>query len=76
VHTRLSLTHIFKEADKQRLRACETLDDVKTLVGEDTFNHAIQRFDALNEQVIELYEHKARSLETFLEADEKGLITI
>ncbi len=68
------LSKEFDEASKQRLRACETLDDVKALVGEDNFNHAIQKFDALNEQVIELYEHKARSLEGFLAGNERGLI--
>ncbi len=68
------LSKDFDESYKQRLRACETLVNVKALVGEDNFNHAIQNFDALNEQVIELYEHKARSLESFLAVNERGLI--
>lgn len=64
----------FDEDLKQRLRRCETLDDVKALVGEDNFNHCVQHFDDMNSQVIGLYEHKARSLEGFLEVHERGLI--
>jgi octaprenyl-diphosphate synthase len=68
------LARDFHPSDLARLKACTTLDEVKTLAGAEEFNHSIQKFDAMNEQVIELYEHKARSLEPFLARDELGLI--
>lgn len=68
------LSRHFNEAEKQKLKACETLDEVKALLGPNGFNHAVQEFDAMNTQVIELYEHKARSLEEFLKPSELGLI--
>ncbi len=68
------LSKDFDDERKQRLRKCETLDDVKALAGEESFNHSVQHFDEMNAQVIGLYEHKARSLEEFLDVSERGLI--
>jgi hypothetical protein len=51
------------------------MDEVKTLVGQEEFNRAVADFDEMNRQVIELYEHKARSLEGYLQPRERGLIT-
>lgn len=68
------LSRDFSEDKKQKLRACETLDQVRGLVGADHFNHAVQQFDELNNQVIGLYEHKAKSLEDFLRPEQRGLI--
>jgi octaprenyl-diphosphate synthase len=68
------LARHMSEAEKIKLRHCETLEAVKIMVTPQGFSHAVQEFDALNQQVIELYEHKARSLETFLSVEERGLI--
>lgn len=68
------LARDFCENEKQKLRSCQTLDEVKALVGEAKFNHAVTEFDQMNTQIIELYEHKARQLEEFLEPYERGLI--
>jgi octaprenyl-diphosphate synthase len=68
------LAREFNDAKKQQLKGCEDLRQVKQLVGEETFAHAVAEFDDMNRQVIALYEHKARSLEEFLEPSELGLI--
>lgn len=68
------LARNFSEDEKQALRKCETLDAVKALVGVAEFNHAVQDFDDMNRQVIELYEHKAKSLESRLKPEERGLL--
>lgn len=68
------LARDFNEEKKQNLRRCQTLDEVKALVGIEAFNHAAASFDELNAQVIGLYEHKAKSLETFLLPEQRGLI--
>ena len=68
------LARDFSESKRDQLRKAETLEDVKALVGEDHFNHSVQKFDDMNTQVIALYDHKARSLESYLEAGERGLI--
>lgn len=69
------LARDFSEEKRQKLRACEDLNQVKQLVGETYFQHTAGEFDAMNQQVIELYEHKARSLEVFLKVEELGLIS-
>lgn len=69
------LSRHFTEAKKQKLKSCQTLDEVKLLVGLEEFNKAVAEFDDMNRQVIELYEHKARSLEEFLTPAQKGLIS-
>lgn len=68
------LARDFSEDKKQSLRKLETLDAVKELVGIDFFNHTVHQFDEMNRQVIELYEHKAQTLEARLAANERGLV--
>lgn len=68
------LSRGFDDAKKQSLRKCETLDAVKALVGTENFAHAVQAFDAMNAEVIGLFEHKAKGLEEFLVQSELGLI--
>jgi octaprenyl-diphosphate synthase len=68
------LSRRFSDQEKATLRDCQSLDEVKELVGVDTFNHTVQEFDEMNRQVIELYEHKARSLESVLLPAQRGLI--
>ncbi len=68
------LARDFEESKKLRLKTCETLPEVKELVGEERFNQAVRDFDEMNQQVIELYDHKVRSLEEFLKPKERGLI--
>lgn len=62
------------EADRKRLRACQTLPEVREVVGSERFDHDVAQFDEMNRQVIELYEHKADSLSSFLATGERGLI--
>jgi len=68
------LSRNFSDEKKQMLKTCTTLDEVKTLVGLEDFARTVQEFDEMNRQIIELYDHKARSLEAFLQPSEKGLI--
>ena len=68
------LARDFDEEKKQALRKCETLDQVKDLTGVAEFIHAVQMFDDLNRQVIELYEHKCKSLENRLAPESRGLL--
>jgi octaprenyl-diphosphate synthase len=68
------LSRDFDEAKKQKFKTCQTLEEVKTLVGPEEFNHVVQRFDEMNHQVIELYEHKTKSIEAYLKVEERGLI--
>lgn len=69
------LARDFSADKRQSLRQCQTLEEVKALVGEAAFQDAAREFDELNQQVISLYEHKARSLEQFLQPSERGLIS-
>jgi octaprenyl-diphosphate synthase len=69
------LARDFDEDKKQILRKCETLAQVKALTGQVEFDHAVQMFDDLNGQVIELYEHKCKSLESRLAPESRGLVS-
>ena len=64
----------FDETKKTAFRQCETLEQVKALLGDEYFNTCVREFDDLNRQVIALYEHKARSLEKYLEPKQRSLI--
>lgn len=68
------LSRRFSAQQKSQLRACQTLQDIHALVGSENFNHAVLEFDEMNRQVIDLYEHKARSLESILLPAQRGLI--
>lgn len=68
------LARNFSDEGKQKLKSCETLLEVKALVGDEKFSHMVSEFDEMNRQVIELFEHKAKSLEEFLLRSELGLI--
>lgn len=68
------LARDFNDAKKQELKSCESLDAVHQLVGLESFNKAVQDFDELNRQVIQLYEHKAQSLKNELPKEQQSLI--
>jgi octaprenyl-diphosphate synthase len=68
------LSRHFTETMKTELKSCTTLEEVKALVGAEKFNLTVSEFDEMNRQVIELYEHKARSLKDYLLPSELGLI--
>lgn len=68
------LSKDFSIEQKSKLKSCDTLEDVKGLVGESNFETSIQEFDSMNNQAIELYIHLADSLREFLSANEQSLI--
>ena len=43
--------------EKELFKKCQSLLEVKRLVGEDTFTKKLKTFDAANEKLIELYDH-------------------
>lgn len=68
------LARPLSEEAKNRLKSLVTLDQVKELVGVENFNVAVEEFDDMNRQIIELYEHKAKSLAKHLRPDQQTLI--
>lgn len=64
----------FGDQEKERLKRCQTLEEVKDLVGEDIFSQRIQEFDEINTQFIDLYFHHVESLAAFLKEEEMGLL--
>jgi len=68
------LSRDFSESKKDQLKHCQTLDEVKQMVGTDAFVEQVRSFDEMNQQAIDLYLHHARSLETLLQPSERGLI--
>lgn len=68
------LSRNFTVDQKTQLTACQSLEDVKNLVGKKEFESEVMSFDQLNDQAIQLYEHLNQSLQDFLQAEEQGLI--
>lgn len=68
------LSRHFSATEKQTLKNCQSLEQVQQLVGPTEFSQAVQEFDEMNQQVIELFEHKTRSLASLLLTSEQGLI--
>lgn len=64
----------FTEAQREALKACQTMIEVYELVGSDFFKEKIDSFDQMNQQVIELYQHYGQSLGELLEPFEKPLV--
>jgi octaprenyl-diphosphate synthase len=68
------LSKDFSEAQKATLKNCQTLEEVKQLVGSDKFVERVAAFDEMNSQAIDLYLHHAKTLESQLKPSERGLI--
>lgn len=68
------LSREFSSEQKLKLTQCQTLEDVKSLVGVKEFEASVMEFDRLNDQAIQLYEHLNHSLTEFLTPQEQGLL--
>lgn len=69
------LSREFSAAERERLTQCQTLEDVKALLGGDAaFQALVNEFDSKNDQAIALYEHLNQSLKEFLKPDEQSLM--
>jgi octaprenyl-diphosphate synthase len=69
------LSREFSETEKDQLKHCQTLEQVKDLVGQEKFVDQVREFDEMNQQAIDLYLHHAESLETMLKPNERGLVS-
>lgn len=69
------LSRGFSETRKNALKNCQTLDEVKKLVGQEDFQNQVKAFDEMNQQAIDLYLHHARELEAFLSPAQRGLVS-
>ena len=56
------------------LKAVETLEEYKSLVTPQAFNKAVQQFDKVNQELIDLYEHLLGQLSETLLETQKELI--
>ncbi|MBT4762226.1 MAG: polyprenyl synthetase family protein [Bdellovibrionaceae bacterium] len=68
------LSEDFDDEKKMQFKLCETVDDVKQLVGESEFKRSLEKFDAINKEVIDLYFHHLDSLGDQLPQESKGLV--
>lgn len=65
----------FSEEKKERLKSCETMEQVWALVGKEGFEKFVQKFDEMNQQAIDLYLHHAKELERLLKPGQRGLVS-
>lgn len=62
------------EAQREKLKATQSLEEMNQLVGADRFTAAVTEFDQMNQQAIELYLHHLQTLNELLQVSERGLI--
>tara|TARA_B100001248_G_scaffold261746_1_gene254031 strand:- start:37018 stop:37950 length:933 start_codon:yes stop_codon:yes gene_type:complete len=71
----LFLLNEVSDSKKQEFLNLQTLKDIQSFVGEDTWQNKIKDFDALNTKLIEDYHLELNQLSQFLLENERGLIT-
>ena len=59
---------------RQRLKTVESLEELYRTIGEDFFNEKVKEFDKVNQELIDLYDHKLQLLDEQLEGEEKEII--
>jgi octaprenyl-diphosphate synthase len=57
------LTEDFDSQQRKSFASCETLESVKLMIGEDSFESRLQEFDQMNRELIERYHHYLSVLE-------------
>ncbi len=65
----------FSRDDREAFKGLKTLDEVYELVGADNFKVALERFDQINQGLIDLYNHRVETFAAFLQPQEHGLIS-
>lgn len=62
-------------AKKELFVKVDTLEQLKSVVGEDYFSLKVEEFDGLNHQLISRYESLLTVLDSYLEGNEKNLVS-
>ncbi len=68
------LTKDFSDKKKQELMSCQTLDELKTLIGPEFFAEKVSEFDEMNSQIIALYKHYVDQLKPELKGKQVDLL--
>lgn len=68
------LARDFKEEKRRAMMGAQTIDALKSIVGESHFESSLKEFDRVNGQIIELYQHHLNTLDKLLGESEKSLI--
>lgn len=59
---------------KDRFIKCQSLGELKSVVGETEFEAKLAKFDAINSGLIDLYNHQTKRLSAYLTESQKGLV--
>ncbi|MCB0378386.1 MAG: polyprenyl synthetase family protein [Bdellovibrionales bacterium] len=59
---------------REKLRKVESLEELYRCIGEPYFWQKVKEFDTMNQELIELYDHKLTSLQSRLAGTEKAMI--
>lgn len=69
------VTQMALPATESQLRQCQQLEDFYQVVGgPEVFNQLVDKFDQLNQQKIDLYQHYADQLSAYLPAEQNTII--
>ncbi len=60
---------------KEKLKKVESLEGIYRIIGEDKFHQAVEKFDAINRELISYFDHKLELLDSYLEGDQKTIVT-
>ncbi len=59
---------------REKLKNIQSLEEIIRIVGEKNFKKSLEEFDQLNQELIDLYQHKIKQLEVLLKEDEKLIV--
>ena len=62
------------DREKEIFKNCQSVDEVKKLVGETFFDLKTEQFDQINVSFVELYNHHLGRLEKLLSLEQQGLV--
>ncbi len=68
------LTKRLNKIQKGGLQGCQSMEELKAIVGESLWNETVASFDQINIQIIELYHHHLENLKAYLKPHEWCLI--
>jgi len=58
---------------RDKFRKCQNIEEVHKVVGKNEFDNCLKEFDAMNEELIRIYEHQMSNLEAILTPQERPL---
>ncbi len=61
-------------AVRAKLKSIQSLEEIYRIIGEEDFQVSLKEFDQINQELIDLYQHKLKQLDPYLNGNEKKIM--